>query len=90
MTIIRYFLMKDQPLTSQFQGFPMATYAEGKVPSKYNVFIIKELIALERLGQKLDGEPSILPSHPSGKVLLSTQNKDRSDTALPIGSKTTN
>lgn len=68
----------------------MATYAEGKVPSKYNVFIIKELIDLERLGQKQDGKPSILLSHPSGRVLLSTKNKDRTDTALPIYGKNAN
>lgn len=82
--------MKDQPLTSQFQGLPKATYAEGKVPSKYNVFIIKELKALKRLEQKQDGEPSILLSHPSERVLFSTMNKDRTDTALPIYGKNAN
>lgn len=41
----------------------MAAYSEGKL----HVFITKELIALERLGQKQDSEPSTLLLIPVGE-----------------------
>lgn len=53
----------------------MAAYAEGKLPSKYNVFFIKELKALERLGQKQDGEPSTLLLIPVGEYSCSQGKK---------------